>query len=82
MSEIITYPTTVPQYHDTQKITLDKILQEFNGNGSGPGVGGTIQVYTGAAPPATPDDPTAAAVFYPDGGGSLQQWDVVGQAWV
>lgn len=49
------------------------------GLGSGSGV---TQIYTGAAAPAAPDDPTEAAVFYPDGGGPLLQWDVVGQAWV
>lgn len=41
-----------------------------------------IQVYNDVVPPATPDDPTRAAVFYPVGGGDLQQWDIVTQAWV
>lgn len=49
------------------------------GGGDGSGVGG---IYTGAAPPAAPDDPTQGAIFYPDGGGPMQEWDVVGQAWV
>lgn len=38
------------------------------------------QVYTGASPPAAPDDPTLPAVFYATGGGTLYQWD--GAAWV
>ena len=38
------------------------------------------QVYTGAAPPAAPDDPSLPALFYPTGGGTLLQWD--GAAWV
>ncbi len=42
----------------------------------------TAQVYTGAAPPAAPNDPTRAALWYPTGGGSLLQWDLVGAAWV
>jgi len=45
-----------------------------------------VQVYTGAfADPngnVTPDDPTRAALFYPNGGGTQFQWDVVSQAWV
>jgi len=44
--------------------------------------GGIIQVYTGATPPTSPDDPTQAAVFYPTGGGSIQQWDIPSQTWV
>lgn len=43
---------------------------------------GTQEIYTGASPPAAPDDPTSPAVFYPDGGGSIQQWDVASQTWV
>ena len=38
------------------------------------------QVYTGAAPPAAPDDPTKPALYYPTGGGTTLQWD--GAAWV
>lgn len=44
------------------------------------GAGGAQQVYTGAAPPAAPDNPALPAVFYPTGGGTLLQWD--GAAWV
>lgn len=47
-----------------------------------PGGSGATQIYSGAAPPAAPDDPASPAIFYPDGGGPIQQWDVVGQAWV
>jgi hypothetical protein len=39
------------------------------------------QVYDGLVAP-TPDDPTLPAVFYPSGGGPMQQWDVDTQAWV
>ena len=40
------------------------------------------QIYTGAAPPAAPANPTEAALFYYAGGGSVLQWDVDTQAWV
>jgi len=49
-------------------------------NITGGGGGGTIQVYTGAAPPAAPDNPLLPALYYPTGGGTLFQWD--GAAWV
>lgn len=39
------------------------------------------QVYEGRAPNA-PDDPTRAAINYPTGGGSIEQWSVAGQTWV
>ncbi len=41
----------------------------------------TTQVYEGRAP-AAPDDPTRPAINYPTGGGSIEQWSVVGQIWV
>lgn len=47
---------------------------------SGGGAGGAQEVYTGAVPPAAPDNPANPALFYPTGGGALQQWD--GAAWV
>lgn len=40
------------------------------------------QVYTGAAAPATPDDATLPAIYYPTGGGPALQWDVASQAWL
>lgn len=52
--------------------------QELDGGGGN----GDTQVYTGAAAPATPDDPTLPAIFYPTGGGSIQQWDVSSQQWL
>lgn len=53
------------------------------GSGSGGGGSSAAQaVFSGAAAPAAPTDPTKPALFYPDGGGPIQQWDVVGQAWV
>ena len=52
------------------------------GGGSGGGSGnGAIQIYEGRAP-AAPDDPTLPAIDFPSGGGSMQQWSVVLQAWV
>lgn len=56
------------------------LLQQIVANGGGGGGSGTIQVYTGAAPPAAPDDPTKPALWYPTGGGGMLQWD--GAAWV
>lgn len=40
------------------------------------------QIYTGPSPPVAPDDPTSAALFYPDGGGSMLQWSVPDRAWL
>lgn len=37
-------------------------------------------VYEGRAP-LPPDDPTAGALSYPVGGGSMQQWIVLTQSW-
>ena len=56
------------------------LLQQIAANGGGGGGGGDIQVYTGAAPPAAPDNPLLPALYYPTGGGTLFQWD--GAAWV
>ena len=49
---------------------------------AGGGTGAAQQIYSGIAPPVTPDNPLLPAVFYPDGGGSLSQWDVDTQGWV
>lgn len=62
---------------DNELRSLHKIADGSSG-GSGPG--GAQQVYTGAAPPAAPDNPALPALFYPTGGGTLFQWD--GAAWV
>lgn len=51
-------------------------------NITGGGGVGQQEVYTGAAPPAAPDDPTKPALFFPTGGGTLFQWDVASQTWV
>lgn len=51
------------------------------GGGSGSGSGGFGGVYEGRAP-AAPDDPTQPAIDFPVGGGSIQQWSVILQAWV
>lgn len=48
----------------------------------GPPGTATAQLYTGGAPPAAPDDPLSAALFYPIGGGTLLQWDILGGSWV
>ena len=52
-----------------------------SGSGSGSG-SGTQQIYTAAAPPAAPADPTKAAIWYPLGGGGQLEWDTVGLTWV
>lgn len=89
MSAIVTYADTSNMFADTSKITLDKINQ--GGGGVGGGVSSAAvtaailaarQVYTGAAPPATPNNPAIAAVFYPEGAGSMLNWDVPTQAWI
>lgn len=50
MPALITYPDTENRYHDTSKITLDKILQALNGGAGGGGAGtGTL---SGAGAPA------------------------------
>lgn len=53
---------------------------------AGGGGGGETQVYQDSfADPngnVTPDDPTKAALYYPDGGGTTFQWDVGSQTWV
>ena len=50
------------------------------------GSGGSIQIYQGAfADPngnVTPDDPTKPALYFPNGGGTLWQFDVPSQTWV
>ncbi len=45
--------------------------------------GNNVQVYTGATPPAAPNDPTKGAIFTPDQitGGSWLSWDVTNQVW-
>lgn len=43
---------------------------------------GGMQIITGAEPPGPPPDPTKPALFYPSGGGALQQWDISSQSWV
>lgn len=71
---------STPRRSDPRWVVLQKILgATVDGGGGG---GGSGQILSGAAPPAAPDDPSQAAIFYPDGGGSIQQWDIVGQAWV
>lgn len=70
---------------DDDMRTLHKIAS-LNGAGSGGSSGGggsgVQQVFTGASPPAAPTNPAIAAVFYPTGSGSIQQWDVASQAWL
>lgn len=50
-------------------------------NGGGGGIN-AMQIYTGAAPPAAPINPAIGALFYPDGGGAVQQWDTATAAWI
>lgn len=56
-------------------VLLNAISENVSGGG-----GGAQEVYTGAAPPAAPDNPALPALYYPTGGGTLFQWD--GAAWV
>lgn len=70
-----------PRRSDAKWVVLQKILGAEIDGGGGSG-SGAQEVYQGASPPAAPDDPTKPAVFYPNGGGSQQQWDVGSQAWV
>lgn len=51
------------------------------GTGGGTVTGGVIQVYTGIAPPTTPDDPTKAAIFY-FSTGQMLVWDINSQTWI
>lgn len=48
--------------------------------GGGGGGGGVQQVYSGSAPPAAPANPALPAIFYPTGGGAIQEWS--GAAWI
>lgn len=54
---------------------------------AGGGGGGSVQIITGSAANPNiagviPADPTKAALYYQNGGGTLFQWDVPGQTWV
>lgn len=76
-----------PRNGDTELIVMQKILGalvDFVAGGGG-GVG-AAQIYTGAAPPATPTVTTSPAVFYPAAsappGTNWQSWDVATQAWI
>lgn len=40
MGALVTYPDTQVRWHDTRKISLDKILQALNSGAGGGGVGG------------------------------------------
>ena len=71
-----------PRRTDAQWAIEQKILGALVDGAGGGGGSGSAQMYTGAAPPAAPSDTGAAAIFYPDGGGPIQQWDTVSQAWV
>lgn len=49
----MTYPDTLPRWHDTRKITLDKILQALNsGAGSGGGGGASDGHHVSAGAPS------------------------------
>jgi len=56
------------------------LLNLISANISTGGLGGA-QVYEGRDP-LPPDDPTRAAINYPNGGGTQTQWDTGSQAWV
>lgn len=71
--------TCIPQ-GQMQAVKLAVLCEIAEGGGVGGGC--ACQVFTGAAPPALPTDPTKPALFFPTGGGSLQQFDVLSQSWV
>lgn len=50
MGALITYSDTEPRWHDTSKITLDKILQALN-DGAGGGGSGTTGLLDGFGAP-------------------------------
>lgn len=52
MPALITYPDTYPRFHDTRKITLDKILQALNNGAGGGGGGGASGLFSGFGPPS------------------------------
>lgn len=82
MSATITYPSTDNMHADTMEITLQKILQELNGGGSGGGASSFgQQVYMNRAP-AAPNNAAIPAVSYDSATGSLQHWIVSSQSWV
>lgn len=85
MSATVTYADTSNMFADSSKITLDKINQGGGGGGSASVTAAILaarQVYNGVSAPAAPNNPAIAALFYPDGGGPMTQWDVASQAWV
>jgi hypothetical protein len=71
-----------PRFNDTAWRIAQKILgATLDGGGGGGGGTGTAQMQTGAAP-STPSDTALPALFYPTGGGAIQQWDIASQTWV
>lgn len=68
--------TCIPQ-GQMQAVKLAVLCDVAAGGGSGAG----CCVYQGRAP-LPPDDVTAAAIDYPLGGGSIQQWNIATAAWV
>lgn len=77
MSATITYTTTVPQFHDTKKITLDKILQELNGAAGGGGA-----VSDGVVDPVVaPTDGTITNWYVNTNTGTAWVWPAGGAAW-
>lgn len=78
MSAQITYPTTVPEFPDTQAISLAKILQATNAGGGG---GGSGSVTSGHGAPSG-DPGVADAVYYDLDNGDLWQWNDESETWV
>lgn len=77
-------PTFLPEGNvalpsDDVQRSLHKIVDLVGG---GTGSASSAQMYTGAAPPAAPANTSKAAIFYPDGSGSIQTWDVPSQQWL
>lgn len=67
---------------DPRESTTYTVLEGGDLGSGGSGSSGAIQVYTGASPPAAPNNPALAALFYPTGGGPIQNWDIPSQTWV
>lgn len=76
MSATITYPSTSPEWPDTQFLTLQKVLQATNTGGSGSG-----SVLSGNGAPT--DDPgVASAIYYDLATGTLYHWNDTTESWV
>lgn len=74
---IVKNPEAAPADRVTYRFTVLQMLDLIVIAGSG-------RIYQDAADPpvAPPPDPGSTALYYPNGGGVLYQWDTVSQTWV